>query len=162
MSCCQDKMEPVGTDSCCTPSETSQDAALTMHKTGCGCVPVVEDKESRRLVGVVTERDLCQHVTAENRRPSEVPVEKIMRAASACCGVSELPRRSPAHTRRASGNESARCGRGGLLPRNNQFPPSPGNVRPQITGALGEAMCAPRSEDQTPGGDCVFRLAIGR
>ncbi len=89
MSCCKDKMEPVGTDSCCTPRETSQDAALMMQKTGCGCAPVVEDKESRRLVGVVTERDLCHHVAAENRRPSEVPVEKIMRAASACCGMSD-------------------------------------------------------------------------
>ncbi len=89
MSCCKDKMEPVAKDSCCTPRETSQDAALTMQKTGCGCVPVVEDKESRRLVGVVTERDLCENVTAKNRRPSEVPIEKIMRAASACCSVSD-------------------------------------------------------------------------
>ncbi len=89
MSCCKDKMEPVAADSCCTSRETSQDAALTMHKTGCGCVPVVEDKQSRRLVGVVTERDLSHRVVAENRRPSEVPVEEVMSPVSACCGMNE-------------------------------------------------------------------------
>ena len=89
MSCCKDKMEPVGADSCCTQGETSQGAALTMHKTGCGCVPVVEDKQSRRLVGVVTERDLSHRVVAENRRPSEVPVEEVMSPVSACCGMNE-------------------------------------------------------------------------
>src|SRR5450759_4440766 len=89
MSSCKDKMEPVETDSCCTPRETSQHAALTMRKTGCGCAPVVEDKQSRRLVGVVTERDVCHRMVAENRRPAEVPVEEIMRAASACCGMNE-------------------------------------------------------------------------
>ncbi len=89
MSCCKDKMEPVETDSCCTPGETAQDAAQTMRKTGCGCTPVVEDKQNRRLVGVVTESDVCHHVAADNRRPSEVPVKEIMRAASACCGMDE-------------------------------------------------------------------------
>jgi len=91
MSYCKDKMEPVETDSCCTPRETSQHAELTMRNTGCGCAPVVEDKQSRRLVGVVTERDVCHRVAAENRRPAEVPVEEIMRAASACCGMNESP-----------------------------------------------------------------------
>ena len=89
MSCCKDKMKPVETDSCCTPRETSQHAALSMRKTGCGCAPVVEDKQSRRLVGVVTERDVCHRVTADNRRPSEVLVEEIMRPATACCGMDE-------------------------------------------------------------------------
>ena len=42
-----------------------------------------------RLLGVVTERDLCCGVTAEDRRASEVLVEEIMRPASACCGTEE-------------------------------------------------------------------------
>ena len=60
-----------------------------MRDTGCGCAPVVEDKQSRRLVGVVTERDVCHTVAADDRRASEVPVKEIMRAPSACCGVDE-------------------------------------------------------------------------
>ena len=89
MSCCKDKMESVAVDSCCSPRDTAQDAAQTMRKTGCGCAPVVEDEQSRRLVGVVTERDVCHGVATDDRRPSEIPVEEIMRPASACCSTNE-------------------------------------------------------------------------
>jgi CBS domain-containing protein len=60
-----------------------------MRKTGCGCSPVVEDKESRKVVGVVTERDVCHKVAADDRRASEVRVEEIMHSTSACCGKDE-------------------------------------------------------------------------
>ncbi len=89
MSCCSDVMKPIEESSCCTPQETTQRAAQVMRETGCGCAPVVEDKQSRRLVGVVTERDVCHSVAADDRRASEVPVKEIMRAASACCGADE-------------------------------------------------------------------------
>ena len=89
MSCCSEKMEPLKMDSCCTPHDTAQRAAQAMRDTGCGCAPVVQDKESRRLLGVVTERDLCHSVTAGDRRASEVTVETIMRPASVCCDMDE-------------------------------------------------------------------------
>lgn len=89
MSCCKDVMEPVEMDVCCTPRDTAEQAARAMRDTGCGCSPVVEDKESRKLVGVVTERDVCCGVAADDRRASEVPVTEIMQPASACCGADE-------------------------------------------------------------------------
>lgn len=89
MSCCSDKMEPIKANSCCTPHDTAQHAAKTMRDTGCGCAPVVKDKQSRQLVGVVTERDVCHHVAADDRRASEVPIEGIMHSASACCSMDE-------------------------------------------------------------------------
>lgn len=58
MISCKDKMEPVAMESCCSPQDTAQNAAQAMHKTSCGCAPMVEDRQSRRLVGVVTERDV--------------------------------------------------------------------------------------------------------
>ena len=54
MNYCSDKMEPIKADSCCTPGDTAQHAAKAMRNTACGCAPVVKDKESRELVGVVT------------------------------------------------------------------------------------------------------------
>ena len=61
-----------------------------MRASGCGCAPVVEDTNTRKLVGVVTERDLCHAVTADDRRASEVRVEEVMRpAVSACCGMED-------------------------------------------------------------------------
>ncbi len=89
MNCCKDKMESVEMHSCCSPRDTARDAAETMRKSGCGCAPVVEDEQSRRLVGVVTERDVCHSVAADDRRPSEISIEEIMRPASACCGIDE-------------------------------------------------------------------------
>ena len=89
MSCCSDVMKPIEASSCCTPQETAAHAARAMRDSGCGCAPVVESKDSFKLVGVVTERDLCCEVAAEDRRASEVRVAEIMRPASACCDADE-------------------------------------------------------------------------
>ena len=89
MSCCSDVMKPIEASSCCTPQETAAHAARAMRDSGCGCAPVVEDKESRKLVGVVTERDVCCKVAAVDRRASEVPVHEIMRPSSVCCSADE-------------------------------------------------------------------------
>ncbi len=89
MSCCSDVMKPIEAASCCMPKDTAAHAARTMRESGCGCSPVVEDMENFNLVGVVTERDVCCGVAADDRRASEVRVEEIMRPASACCGSDE-------------------------------------------------------------------------
>lgn len=89
MSCCSEVMEPIEASSCCTPKETAEDAAKAMKHSGCGCSPVVADKEKFDLVGVVTERDICHTVAADNRLASDVSVEEIMRPASSCCSEDE-------------------------------------------------------------------------
>ena len=89
MSCCSDVMKPVEAASCCTPQETAADAAQAMKHSGCGCAPVVEDTENLKLVGVVTERDICHSVAAKDLKPSEVSVKEIMRPAAACCGADD-------------------------------------------------------------------------
>ena len=89
MSCCSDVMKPIEASSCCTPQDTAAHAARAMRDSGCGCAPVVEDTKGLKLVGVVTERDVCCSVAADDRRASEVRVEEIMRPSSACCGASE-------------------------------------------------------------------------
>ena len=57
-----------------------------MRKTGCGCSPVLKLKESGTVIGVVTERDVCQKLVADDLKASETAVERIMSPASACCG----------------------------------------------------------------------------
>ena len=52
-------------------------------------MPVVENKQKLNLVGVVTERDVCCGVAADDRKASEVSVSEIMKPVSACCGVDE-------------------------------------------------------------------------
>ena len=89
MSCCSDVMKPIEASSCCTPKDTAAHAARAMRSSGCGCAPVVEDTKNLKLVGVVTERDVCCGVAADDRRASEVRVEEIMRSPSACCSANE-------------------------------------------------------------------------
>lgn len=89
MRCCGDAMTAVEASSCCTPEDTAAQAAQAMRSSGCGCTPVVESAENLKLVGVVTERDVCCGVAADDRSASQVRVSEIMRPASACCGADE-------------------------------------------------------------------------
>ena len=43
----------------CVESDTLGDAARLMAEVDCGFIPVVAQAASRRLVGVVTDRDIC-------------------------------------------------------------------------------------------------------
>jgi len=89
MSCCSEVMKPIEASSCCTPQDTAASAAKAMRESNCGCTPVVENKENLNLVGVVTERDICHSVAAEDLKASAVSVKEIMRPASACCGADD-------------------------------------------------------------------------
>ena len=89
MSCCGDVMEPIAASSCCTPRDTAAQAARTMRDSGCGCSPVVDDPTTMKMVGVVTDRDVCCGVAADDRRASEVRVDEIMQPASACCAADD-------------------------------------------------------------------------
>ncbi len=82
-------MEKIEAESCCTPEETAHDAAKAMKTSGCGCSPVVENKEDLKLVGVVTAHDISHHVAAEDLKASEVVVKDIMKPVSACCKTNE-------------------------------------------------------------------------
>ena len=62
---------------CCTPDSTAQQAAQLMEENDCGCIPVVEDEESRFLVGVVTDRDIALRGVARGRSP-ETPIRDLM------------------------------------------------------------------------------------
>ena len=89
MSCCGDVMEKIEAESCCTPEDTAHDAAMAIKTSGCGCSPVVEDKEGLKLVGVVTSHDISHHVAAENLKASDVSVKDIMKPITACCKSNE-------------------------------------------------------------------------
>jgi CBS domain-containing protein len=70
---------------CCTPEATIQEAARLMRECDCGCIPVVDDKQSNRLVGVITDRDIACRCTAEGKGP-KTPVKEAMTQDPKCCG----------------------------------------------------------------------------
>jgi CBS domain-containing protein len=79
------KVRDIMTESpaCCSPDQTAREAARLMAQNDCGAIPVVEET-SRRVVGVVTDRDLALRVLAEGRGP-DTPVREAMTPDPACC-----------------------------------------------------------------------------
>jgi CBS domain-containing protein len=63
---------------CCTPATTVQDAARMMMQYDCGEIPVVETRDSRRLVGVVTDRDIVSRSVAAGDNPLDATVARCM------------------------------------------------------------------------------------
>ena len=70
---------------CCTPEQTVQEAARLMRDNDCGCIPVVEDTETNRIVGVVTDRDITCRCTAE-AKAADTRVSDVMSRDPTCCG----------------------------------------------------------------------------
>jgi len=73
----------------CAPSSSAQTAALVMQQKDTGIVPVTEDAFSRKLAGVVTDRDLCLAVLAHGRDPSHVWVQECMTREPVTCHLDE-------------------------------------------------------------------------
>ncbi len=62
---------------CCTPDTTAREAAALMRKCDCGAIPVVDTREGRRPIGMITDRDLAVRGLAEGRGP-DTPVRELM------------------------------------------------------------------------------------
>jgi CBS domain-containing protein len=73
----------------CAPSSSAQTAALVMQQKDTGILPVTEDAFSRKLVGVVTDRDLCLAVLARGRDPAHVWVQECMARDPVTCHLDE-------------------------------------------------------------------------
>lgn len=63
---------------CCTPSTQLRDVAQMMVDCDCGAIPVVESNDSRRPVGVVTDRDICCRAVAKGKNPLEMNASDVM------------------------------------------------------------------------------------
>jgi CBS domain-containing protein len=63
---------------CVTPRTTVQEAARLMKSEDVGSLPVLRDDGSRKLVGVITDRDITIRVVAEGRNAERCVVEEVM------------------------------------------------------------------------------------
>jgi CBS domain-containing protein len=63
---------------CCTPATPLHLVARMMVDNDCGEIPVVDDHESRRPVGVVTDRDITVRAVARGLNPLDLPARDIM------------------------------------------------------------------------------------
>ena len=59
----------------CTPATDLAAAAMVMWRNDCGVVPVLD--EERRVVGVITDRDICMAVATRHCRPEDIRVAEL-------------------------------------------------------------------------------------
>lgn len=62
---------------CCTPQSTAREAATLMRDHDCGSIPVVDNMQSKQVVGTVTDRDLAVRGLARGRGP-DTPIRELM------------------------------------------------------------------------------------
>ncbi len=89
---CADLMtkEPV----CCVPTDTAARAAQLMKDANVGPIPVVADAQTKRLVGIVTDRDLALKVVAEGRDPNTAKVSEVMTREPVACRPEDEARKA--------------------------------------------------------------------
>src|SRR5688500_2938883 len=67
----------------CGPQSDRGAAATIMWKRDCGSVPVVDG--DRRIVGMITDRDICMAVATRNRLASDITVGEVISGRVYAC-----------------------------------------------------------------------------
>ena len=70
---------------CCTPSDTAQNVAKMMCDLNVGSIPVVADHQSRSLIGMITDRDLCCRVLARGLDGKSTSIQEFITYDPAVC-----------------------------------------------------------------------------
>ncbi len=70
---------------CCVPGDTAQSVAKIMCERNVGSIPVVVDQQSRKLTGIITDRDLCCSIIAQGLDPKVTSIQKYMRQNPVAC-----------------------------------------------------------------------------
>ncbi|MBI4341059.1 MAG: CBS domain-containing protein [Candidatus Omnitrophica bacterium] len=70
-----------GKPAACVPSDSCAVVGEIMGQWKCGFVPIVENYDTKRVIGVVTDRDLLLQLVGTDRAPSQLPVGQCMTRA---------------------------------------------------------------------------------
>lgn len=70
---------------CCTPNSSLTEVARLMVDNDCGEIPVVEDMLSRKLAGVITDRDIATRIVAAGKNSADAKASDCM--TTACVSV---------------------------------------------------------------------------
>jgi len=74
---------------CCLPSDSALRAARLMKIEDVGSLPVCSSGDSRRLVGIITDRDLALNVVAEGHDSNSTQIQSIMTREPYTCREDE-------------------------------------------------------------------------
>ena len=74
---------------CCLRDDSVAHVAKLMKDQDVGSIPVVENKLTKILLGIVTDRDLALKIVAEGRDPEVVKVEDVMTDDVVTCSTED-------------------------------------------------------------------------
>ena len=60
----------------CRPDATLESAAMLMWNGDCGTVAIVDDEG--KVIGIITDRDICMAVALQHKTASEIQVQEVM------------------------------------------------------------------------------------
>lgn len=63
---------------CCTPDSNLQEVAKMMLDNDCGAIPVCEDGNHKRPIGVITDRDITIRTVANGDNPLTMTAKSVM------------------------------------------------------------------------------------
>ena len=69
---------------CCTPDTNLQDVACMMIECDCGAIPVVDNLDSGRVIGMITDRDITCRTVAQGKNPLDLTAGDCMTSDVAC------------------------------------------------------------------------------
>ncbi len=70
---------------CCLPNDIVSKVAQLMKSKDIGPVPIIENEQTKKLVGIVTDRDLALKIVADGRDPKTTRAEEIMTRKVVTC-----------------------------------------------------------------------------
>jgi CBS domain-containing protein len=70
---------------CCLSNDSVEKAATIMQRENVGAIPVIETEQTKKLVGIVTDRDLALKVIAGGLDPKRTKVNAVMTHTVVTC-----------------------------------------------------------------------------
>ena len=70
---------------CCRPDDMVAKAAQLMQSENIGSIPVIENEQTQKLVGIVTDRDLALKIVAKGQDAKSTKVEAVMTRQMVTC-----------------------------------------------------------------------------
>lgn len=74
---------------CCLPTDTAQRVAVLLRDNDIGSLPVVKDLASRKLIGIITDRDLCCAIVAAGLEGRGILIRRILSKNPVTCHVED-------------------------------------------------------------------------
>jgi CBS domain-containing protein len=70
---------------CCRPDDMVVKVAQLMQSENIGSIPVIENEQTQKLVGIVTDRDLALKIVAKGQDAKSTKVEAVMTRQIVTC-----------------------------------------------------------------------------